>query len=60
MGVFIDEERRGATARKVDMLYTDRMKAHGWDREKNKINVVLRKALETGKKSLLGLTVNRR
>jgi transposase-like protein len=58
VGAFIEQERREAAARKVDLLYADGTKAHGVGK-KNEINVVLGKDLETGEKSLLGLTVNR-
>jgi transposase-like protein len=58
VGAFIDGERGEATARRIDLLYADGTKAHGVGR-KNEVNVIMGKDLETGEKSLLGLTVNR-
>lgn len=58
VGAFIDGERREAEARRVDLLYADRTKAHGVGR-KNEVNVVVGKDLKTGEKSLRGLAVNR-
>jgi hypothetical protein len=53
------EKERGKKAKeKVDLMIGDGTKAHGIGK-KNEINVVLGKDLETGEKSLLGLTVNR-
>ena len=54
----MDRERRKAAKEKVDLMYADGTKAHGIGK-KNDINVILGKDLETGEKSLLGLTVNR-
>ena len=59
VGAFMERERRETASQKVDLLYADGTKAHGHDGRKNEINVVLGKDLETGEKSLLGLTVNR-
>ena len=58
VGTYMDKERRKAAKEKVDLMYADGTKAHGIGK-KNEINVVLGKDLETGEKSLLGLTVNR-
>jgi transposase-like protein len=58
VGAFIEQERRRAKARRVDLLYADGTKAHGVGK-KNEVNVVVGKDLETGEKSLLGLAVNR-
>ena len=54
----MDRERRKAAREKVDLMYVDGIKAHGIGK-KNTVNVVVGKDLETGEKSLLGLTVNR-
>jgi len=59
VGAHMDRERRKAS-RKADLLYADGTKAHGLDGKKNEINVILGKDTETGEKSLLGLTVNRK
>jgi transposase-like protein len=60
VGAFINKERREAGNWKVDLLYADGTKAHGIDEEKNEINVIVGKDVETGEKNLLGLTVNKR
>lgn len=59
VGSYMDRERRKAAAQKLDLVYADGTKAHGIGK-KNEINVVIGKDLETGGKSLLGLTVNRK
>ena len=59
VGSHMDRERRKAAAQKLDLMYADGTKAHGIGK-KNEINVVVGEDLETGGKSLLGLTVNRK
>jgi hypothetical protein len=58
VGAYMGEERGKKAKEKVDLMISDGTKAHGVGK-KNEINVVLGKDLETGEKSLLGLTVNR-
>ena len=58
IGAYVEEERGKKAKEKVDLMIGDGTKAHGMGK-KNEINVVLGKDLETGEKSLLGLTVNR-
>jgi len=58
VGSYMDRERRKAAKEKVDLMYADGTKAYGVG-EKNEVNVVLGKNLETGEKSLLGFTANR-
>ncbi len=59
VGAFVDQERRKTGNPKSDLLYADGTKAHGLNRKKNEINVIIGKDTKTGEKSLLGLTVNR-
>jgi hypothetical protein len=51
VGAFIDKERRKTANRKVDLLYADGTKAHGIDRKKNEINVIIEKDSATGEKT---------
>jgi len=60
VGAFIDKEHRETAKGKVDLLYADGTKAHGHNGKKNKINVIVGKNIETGRKNLQGLTVNRK
>lgn len=60
VGSFIDKERRQAGEQEVDLLYADGTKAHGHNGKKNEVNVIVGKNIETGRKNLLGLTVNRK
>jgi len=60
VGALIGKERRQAGIQGVDLLYADGTKAHGYNGEKNEINVIVGKNSETGEKNLLGLTVNKK
>jgi transposase-like protein len=58
VGAFMNGERRRAPSVEVDLIEGDGTKSHGLGGKKNEVGVILGKNLNTGEKSLLGLSVN--
>lgn len=58
LGEFMNDQRRKVPAKDQDLIEGDGTKCHGLGGNKNEVNVLLGKDMETGEKSLLGLGVN--